>query len=640
MPKTYTVKDVANILGFSTNSIYTFLKEKRIKGVRVGKGRFRIPEEELSRILHLSKNPAALAQQSAQPGITSPKAPVVADPLLNADASPVIVRMKPTDVLEVDIFDWFIGMSAVVSGVALFLFNASTNIQTLSYLVPITRLVLICAGLGIVGSSIQGKSKQWHIFFQSILVAAWSMRTYELARGFDVAGVVIYASLVLVIVLRLLRETAPEISMGRFITSIGFGSVMSMAIWPQQPLVRSAGAFLNVPMIAILCILLGLQIVVTCMYWIGYVRRIPWVFAVSCVIFGIVCVLTATFYGEFLYWSRAFFYIVFAFFCLFLPISQMILPSKSPRERLYLHLFFGGIGGLLLLAISAVFSLHQVLWHQRVNDFANKIAVGQTIFTNAISDVKSSITTASSNADFLTGVEKNESDTLVRNAKIVYEGNPMIRRLVFLNAKGDGVAIYPYGVFDRTNYAFREYFIRVRESKAIYVSNVFETNADGVHRPVVSVSMPLLDKKGVFAGAMNASVNLDKIALQLQQVALESGGEFFTVVDEHGTYVSHPVLALIGKDAPANDPVRKGIEKKHGIEQLVMPDGSLGLVAYDSISSLGWGISIQVPSTAILALSPYSLVLTFATMFIVFSISIWLLYVMKFRWGPQQRGSP
>ena len=56
MNKTYTVKQVADILGYSTNSIYTFLKEGRIVGVRVGKGRYRISQEELGKLLHLKKS--------------------------------------------------------------------------------------------------------------------------------------------------------------------------------------------------------------------------------------------------------------------------------------------------------------------------------------------------------------------------------------------------------------------------------------------------------------------------------------------------------------------------------------------------------------------------------------------------------
>ena len=52
MPKTYTVKQVAVALGFSTNTVYKYLDEGKIKATRLGsEGRFRIPESEVTRLL-------------------------------------------------------------------------------------------------------------------------------------------------------------------------------------------------------------------------------------------------------------------------------------------------------------------------------------------------------------------------------------------------------------------------------------------------------------------------------------------------------------------------------------------------------------------------------------------------------------
>lgn len=49
MKKFYSVKEAANILGFSTNTIYTHLEEGSLKGKRVGgRGRFKIPYSELA----------------------------------------------------------------------------------------------------------------------------------------------------------------------------------------------------------------------------------------------------------------------------------------------------------------------------------------------------------------------------------------------------------------------------------------------------------------------------------------------------------------------------------------------------------------------------------------------------------------
>lgn len=52
MPKTYTVKQVSQALGFSTNTVYKYLEEGRIKSTRLSsEGRFKIPESEVTRLL-------------------------------------------------------------------------------------------------------------------------------------------------------------------------------------------------------------------------------------------------------------------------------------------------------------------------------------------------------------------------------------------------------------------------------------------------------------------------------------------------------------------------------------------------------------------------------------------------------------
>src|SRR5262245_14930218 len=111
MSKTYTVKQVAEILGYSTNSIYSFIDEGRLKGVRVGKGRFRIPEEELNRVLHLTKKPEIKAAIQTQPIIVE-KTPVSTLPT-ELDKVPT-PSFSLVNLHIVDIFDWFVGSAAMV----------------------------------------------------------------------------------------------------------------------------------------------------------------------------------------------------------------------------------------------------------------------------------------------------------------------------------------------------------------------------------------------------------------------------------------------------------------------------------------------------------------------------------------------
>jgi len=49
--KFYTVREVAKILRFSPSTVYKFIKNGKIKAMRFGTGRFRIPKKELNRLL-------------------------------------------------------------------------------------------------------------------------------------------------------------------------------------------------------------------------------------------------------------------------------------------------------------------------------------------------------------------------------------------------------------------------------------------------------------------------------------------------------------------------------------------------------------------------------------------------------------
>ena len=111
MSKTYTVKQVAGALGFSTNTVYKYLEEGRIKATRLGKeGRFRIPEAEVVRLLQLKgENPQI--------------APVLQEPKENSESEDYNLKLGLLNkVSDPDLFDWFLSLTAIFLGIAYFLF--------------------------------------------------------------------------------------------------------------------------------------------------------------------------------------------------------------------------------------------------------------------------------------------------------------------------------------------------------------------------------------------------------------------------------------------------------------------------------------------------------------------------------------
>lgn len=133
MSATYTVKEVANILGFSTNSIYGFLKDGRIQGVRMGKGRFRIPEQELARVLHLSKKPQE-EEVKQEPEITP---------------AHFLTHIEAEDSLS--LFDWFIAGIALLTSFSTLLYSPSLSILRSIGLGPILAFVASLCVVAAIG---------------------------------------------------------------------------------------------------------------------------------------------------------------------------------------------------------------------------------------------------------------------------------------------------------------------------------------------------------------------------------------------------------------------------------------------------------------------------------------------------------
>ena len=85
MAKLYTVKEVAQALNFSTNTIYKFLDQDKIKATRLStEGRFRIPEEEVLRLLQLKGGSSRIASIiDSEP--STPQTPAFKHPKISAE---------------------------------------------------------------------------------------------------------------------------------------------------------------------------------------------------------------------------------------------------------------------------------------------------------------------------------------------------------------------------------------------------------------------------------------------------------------------------------------------------------------------------------------------------------------------------
>lgn len=610
MPKTYTVKQVADILGYSTNSIYTFLKEKRLKGVRVGKGRFRIPETELARVLHLSKNAiqtvTPLPSQSSQPSVGGYLLP--------------------------NVFDWFVGLSAITVGLAMFLFNTGgVNLQ-------FSQVILVASGVGIIASSLSQGAWGWHRVFHGILALSGLVNAFFLFRVGDVDGAILYAGLALVIAAQAAVHLYGITALGLYLSFLAVTMPLGIFFAPSDIHFATLTKFLGVTPVIFGVGISGISALFLYSFWTGIWKN-PWLLRFAALLATGLLIAGSVYYAMLQYWSRAFFLTVIGFFSLASPLWHSIQSTHARRERVLFHLVFGGVGIVLLGSILIVSAIQRMVWEKNKEEFFNKIAAAVTTLTTTVESVQSTMEVASTNPDVVEAFMKKDVDDMARFGKIFYESNPNIRRIVFLDKLGDGIALYPYGTFDQPNFSFREYFQKARDTGKPYVSNVYQALADKSGRFVVVVAVPVLSQKGDFVGVMAGSIDLDRLGLRLTQLAVESRGEHFVIADNVNKIIFDPLNERIGTDVPPHDVLRDAVSGKKDVVQGSLMDGTIGMIAYAPVSELGWGVSLRAPAEKVFTLT-YSAVVTIFGLVVTLLVSaVVFLILIRYRYAPH-RGGP
>lgn len=641
MPKTYTVKEVADILGFSTNSIYTFLKEKRIRGVRIGKGRFRIPEEELSRILHLSKKsagaPTAMPAVAPQVQIV-PSATALSDRMLRVGDAVLIEQEEKkhgahhVGLLVPNIFDWFIGLGAIVSGVALFLFNSTFTAEEfprMELIYPVIRVVQVACGFGVLISGLFAHAKGWRKVFHILLSAMGFFNAYGLIKSGDIEGGALYGALAFVIALTNFVPFGGVVSVGLYVSMIAFLVPAVMLFFPMDVHIQPLSVFLTMPMYVIGVITLLASIALTIIFWVGYEgnRRLfllaTWAFAVG-------DVAMALWYAQLQYWSRSFFMLLVGTFTVLLPYWWPLQQQVARRYKFLLHGLFVGMGVVFMLAVLIVYLLQQSVWGAREREVMNKVHVGHTRMQNASTSIQSSLVVASSNVDFVRAVNTPDIEILNRYSKIIYESNPNIRRLIFLDKDGQGVALYPYGTFDEPNFSYRDYFREPKNTGKPYISGVFQSKADQAGRHVVVIAVPMYES-GEFAGVVTASMDLDRMGLLLNQVAAGGQGEYFVAADANGVILSHPNTALIGTVVPETDPLHRALSGEEGVAKGMMIEGVLGMMGYAYVPELRWAISLRIPAARVFGLPTEDIWIVFGVASVLIGVGITMISYIRCR---------
>lgn len=623
MSKTYTVKQVAEILGYSTNSIYTFLQEGRIKGIRVGKGRFRIPEEEIQRILQLSKKESS--SELAEYGT------------LNNEITVKKVEGAPEGKIFdlrldiINLFDWFFGVGSVLLGFSMSLynrFNLLTQSVNLSIWINTLQISLIAGGLGFLLTDIFDKNinPNWRKFFQAILIILFTSITafnYYLADG---GGVILFGIFVFVVVLKsifglawiesflilvLLHSVAVPLTLNinpslidlpDNINSILKFSTYSLGIW------------------TLLSLFLGLLL------WLSHKKN--WkLFWPLMILYGSVYIYFSLELVGQLAWTKVFFLLLLGLTCVTFPIWEAAYYFRHQGKNL-VTTFFSLLLFIFVVIISVIWVMEQNIKEYAVKELNNKAVIGKILLETFFSNVEGTLVEASLNPLVIEAVKEGDEVKATEIMKLIFNTDNHIRRLILLKSNGDKISFYPYIKTTTDNFAFRDYFSEAKRTKKIYYSDTFESQTEP--KLIVStISIPIFDE-GEMIGVFAAGLDLPSIGNRLQKIANPENQEYFVVMDKLGNRVLHPDASLVGTRADPSNIIYKLPGENEGLGEGYNHREIRTFQAFQTIKQNGWIIQIHSPVLQVLKpTSAVSKMLFYSIVFIIALIGIFIFLVRK-----------
>jgi excisionase family DNA binding protein len=629
----YTVKQVAEILGYSTNSIYTFLKEKRIKGIRVGKGRFRIPQSELDRLL-LTKETKTLTPEryglplEAVPGITQ----ALPTGVIEAPRETVISPNFATVAHRVEVpslFDWFVGIGSIILGLAMFLFSRvyeEFSFEQFLPIMPAIRMTLIAGGFGILLTDIVSrKTSMWHHMFHWALVFAYACYTFILFRTGNWEGVVIFGALTVTLTITFFTGIGGIAGFALYVVGLLALLPVVAVLAPAQSTLLPLLSFVPLPGEFVSYVWIALVLGIACIIWLGYMRdkRVFWIGMMGV---SILLIALSVHYAANLAWGRSLFVLITAMLSLFVPVWQS-LTFTHKRDRAFIFSAFGTLLLVYVLVVGVLRVMQTNVMEFASRELTNKVSYGRSIIESTLMTARTSLSSAATNPLLVSVEQTGEKDEMLSFVRALFEGTSLFRRVVLLADDGELLAMYPLAATDSANFAQSDYFIRATTTKKIVTSDIYESSTGDSRQKAVVIAVPVINSKNKVVGVIAGSLDLSNLGNKLQQMASTQNGEYVIVIDSLGKRLIHPDTTQIGSTVETTDPIRQGLSGAQGVIEGYNSDNIRSIVAYSGINAdTGWAIAVKAPVTQILqATNAASITIFSVTIVSIFVIAVFLL---------------
>jgi excisionase family DNA binding protein len=554
MKRFYTVKEAAEILGFSTNTIYKYLDEGKLKGKRIGKGRFKIPYEELEPYLSVGEKVEHVVSEKVQ-------GDKIAEAIKEVGSEFKGIASGYNDFI---FFRLFVGIVILGGGlIHLFWLNG------LYPYTPIVRILysfgLIFAGLLFLISSIfWKKSKTFNVWghILSLIMLLGAIVISLLLKNYQMT--IAFVALLLVLVSHLARgyENCCEHStfyrdfifytllaaLGFLILvfiapdSISFSQIAQFTI--LQKIIFTAGWMLFMILPAIYLLSAKVKNPKILLTWI-----------LAAFITSLIVAIGASIRNEWDISFGAFIYGIFAGFLLWWSARGSQIDEKE------LHLVIISFFWIALVTFLGLLSI-QIYQKKQTEVVSSRM---QARLSEIVRDIdylfaqpEGIINTEIKKGEIANVILRGNEEEIISLAKAIFDKFPdPLNRILILDSQGKALGVYPRNsLVQGGNFSSQEYFLVPKKSLRPYISNVFEA-VIGIDE--VALGVPVFNDNH-FAGVVAAGYDLGTISQRYQN--LGSGGTLYAY-DENQRYTlnidSQKIGQEVGSEIPKDTSIKDNV---------------------------------------------------------------------------------
>lgn len=435
MAATYTVKQVAKILGYSTNSIYTFLKEKRIKGVRVGKGRFRVTQQELDRLLTLSKN---LPTQNTTQQDQTVSLPTSSQETMQSAIAEAALQAGVNPALQLPVVPWFWGFLSIVFGVCMWLPDTFTVLFSSTLLVrfgPYISALFVVLGLLQIITSFFTSHTGIRIFFALLLALTFGSVSVSVQLAAPGAAIVFGIFALLNIITTLLPQ-----SLARFMDAVVLFLLLAL---PSVLSLIGGNGFFSLPTVRMAWwIGICLIPVVSIIFGKSHKTLIGWTLLVCG---SAVLLVSSVVLARSGFWMIALSYLLSGVFGVYAPIAPH-LGKKDSRTLMIFH----GMFSLMLFGTLAMVLLVGTLFANTISssrkNAQEKLQNAKIVWDASVMDMTSLVTRLGADQQVNLLLSAGDFSGATEYLRSIAENNRSLGALIIASPSGSIVTAYP--VFD------------------------------------------------------------------------------------------------------------------------------------------------------------------------------------------------